>query len=84
MTTKLVRTCNFLLWYFTHHVFFTYNYIKGNTALIIAARENHKDAVKLLTQSGAQVDIFNYEQMTAADVTMDNEVDAMLRQSSTK
>ncbi|RYG62920.1 hypothetical protein EON64_16965, partial [archaeon] len=34
---------------------------------MIAAREQCKDATQLLVDAGAQVDIVNNEQMTAAD-----------------
>ena len=50
----------------------------GETALMKAARSAHKDIVELLLHEGAQTDIFNYEQMTAREATLDIEVDEML------
>lgn len=46
---------------------------------MIAARESHKEVVHELTKAGAQLDITNYEQMSAADVTLDPEIDHELR-----
>jgi len=43
-----------------------------------AARSAHKEVVELLLREGAQTDIFNYEQMTAREATLDVEVDEML------
>lgn len=51
----------------------------GNTALMFAAQENNKDAARLLKDAGAQADIMNYEQMTAAEVTLDEDIDAKIR-----
>ena len=51
----------------------------GDTPLIAAARENHVDAVKMLLSRGAQVDIVNYDNMTAADHTSDIYIDKLLR-----
>lgn len=48
---------------------------------MLAARENHKEAVSLLLHAGAQPDIHNYEDMTAADTTLDNDIDANIRTS---
>eukprot|EP01032_Pedospumella_encystans_P030510 gene30510-34440_t len=50
----------------------------GETALMKAARSAHKEVVELLLREGAQTDIFNYEQMTAREATLDVEVDEML------
>eukprot|EP00598_Pedospumella_elongata_P009185 CAMPEP_0184996762 /NCGR_PEP_ID=MMETSP1098-20130426/57544_1 /TAXON_ID=89044 /ORGANISM="Spumella elongata, Strain CCAP 955/1" /LENGTH=176 /DNA_ID=CAMNT_0027523285 /DNA_START=54 /DNA_END=584 /DNA_ORIENTATION=- len=50
----------------------------GETALMKAARSAHKDIVELLLHEGAQTDIFNYEQMTAREATLDVEVDELL------
>ena len=49
---------------------------------MLAAREKHKDAVKLLLNAGAQVDIKNYEQMTASDVTLDADIESLLEETS--
>jgi ankyrin repeat protein len=51
----------------------------GDTALMIAAREKNKEASDLLVEAGAQVDILNYENMTAADATLDVEIDEKIR-----
>jgi len=53
----------------------------GDTALMLAAREKCKDAVKLLLNVGAQPDIMNYEKMTAADVTLDDDIDTNIRKT---
>lgn len=53
--------------------------LTGNTALMFAAQENNKDAARILTDAGAQADIMNYEQMTAAEVTLDEDIDAKIR-----
>lgn len=53
----------------------------GDTALMLAARENCKDAVSLLLDAGAQPDIHNNEDMSAADATMDNEIDNNIRKT---
>jgi hypothetical protein len=34
--------------------------------------------VRILLEANAQKDVLNYEQMTARDVTLDNEIDNML------
>ncbi len=43
-----------------------------------AARESYKDGVEFLLHNGAQVDILNYENMTALDVSRDSEIDEIL------
>jgi hypothetical protein len=48
---------------------------------MLAAREKCKDAVKLLLNVGAQPDIMNYEKMTAADVTLDDDIDTNIRKT---
>ncbi len=48
--------------------------------MIAASRENCKNAVKVLVEAGAQADVINYEQMTAADTTLDVEIDETLRE----
>lgn len=53
----------------------------GDTALMLAARENCKDAVSLLLDAGTQPDIQNNEEMTAADATMDDEIDCNIRKT---
>jgi ankyrin repeat protein len=58
------------------------DYPTGETALMKASRESHKDMVKMLLDNGAQADILNYENMTARESTLDVEVDDIL--SSTK
>lgn len=53
----------------------------GETAVMIAARENCKEAVRVLIGAGAQLDVTNYEQMTAADVTLDDDIDVQVREA---
>lgn len=48
---------------------------------MLAAREKCKDAVSLLLNAGAQPDIQNNEEMTAADATLDDEIDCNIRQT---
>ena len=43
-----------------------------------AARESYKNVVEFLLHNGAQVDIRNYENMTALDVSRDTEIDEIL------
>lgn len=43
-----------------------------------AAREAHKDVVKFLLDNGAQVDVLNYENMTARDAALDVDIDEIL------
>jgi hypothetical protein len=47
--------------------------------MIAASRENCKNAVKVLSEAGAQADVKNCEEMTAADSTVDYEIDEALR-----
>lgn len=56
--------------------------IPGDTAVILAAREKRKEVVKSLIEAGAQLDIVNYEQMTAADCTLDPELDHSIRRKT--
>jgi ankyrin repeat protein len=56
----------------------------GSTALLLAAQEKCKDAVKMLLEAGAQADILNYEEMTAADVTLDNDIDINIRKQESE
>ena len=55
--------------------------ILGETALMKAARECHKDVTGVLLKYGAQADILNYENMTARDVTLDEDIDKLLARS---
>ena len=50
----------------------------GETALMKASRESHKEIVEELIKHGAQKDILNYEHMTAREATLDTRVDAIL------
>lgn len=49
-----------------------------------AARECHKDIVQKLLRSGAQMDVLNYEQMNARDVTLNAEIDKILAENEGK
>ena len=46
---------------------------------MVAASEQCKEAIQVLIDAGAQVDIVNSDQMTAADSTMDVDLDEKLR-----
>ncbi len=48
---------------------------------MLAAREQCKDAVKLLLEAGAQPDIVNNEEMTAADTTLSADIDTDIRKT---
>jgi ABC-type Zn2+ transport system substrate-binding protein/surface adhesin len=45
-----------------------------------ACREGRKEAVKMLIEHGAQVDIINYEQMTARETAREVDIDDIIRQ----
>lgn len=47
---------------------------KGNTALMLAVKANHKSTIKVLLQSGADVSITNDEGISAAMLTSDPEI----------
>ena len=53
----------------------------GDTPLHSAAWKNHVEAVRLLLQKGARVDIRNNENKTAVELTKDPEVATLLRQA---
>ncbi|KAH9509709.1 hypothetical protein Btru_044314 [Bulinus truncatus] len=45
---------------------------QGQTALMIAARAQRNDVLRLLIQSGAKLDVLNYKQMTALAICITN------------
>jgi ankyrin repeat protein len=57
-----------------------YCVVLGDTAVMIAAREKNKEAVRALIDAGAQLDVLNYENMAAADITSDLEIDSNIRE----
>lgn len=57
-------------------------FASGETALMLAAQQNHAIVVNELIEAGAQLDIKNYEEMTATELTLNNDIDALIRKKN--